>query len=158
MKKEDFNIRFKDMITSGKAKVSYRGMKVRIICWDRVGEYPIIGLMETEEWKNPETFIEIGCDGTVHLPSTFITSKIKLQVEYDPIGISKKARVCYSLLKAPCIERYMQKYGYVEDEEKGWHWNAVNFANIYAKSHTNELHADLKADGRWNYDDDYDWE
>ena len=56
------------------------------------------------------------------------------------------------------MEKYMHKYGYVEDEEKGWYWNAVQFANAYAKSHTNELHADLKADGRWDYDDDYDWQ
>jgi len=128
MKKETFDIRFKEKIISGKAKVTLNDYPVRIICWDRKGKYPNV-----------------------------VCAYGKLCVEYDPIGISKQARVGYSLLKAPCIERYMQKYGYEKDEEKGWHWNAVNFANIYAKSHTKALHDELKKDGRWDYDDDYDW-
>jgi hypothetical protein len=81
-----------------------------------------------------------------------------LYVEYDPIGISKSARVGYSLLRLTCIERYMKKYGYQKNENMSFHWNTVQFANIYAKSHTKELHDDLKANGDWEYDDDYDWE
>jgi len=157
MKKEPFDIKFKEKIISGKAKLFFNGNPIRVICWDRKGIYQFVGLMNK---GGLETIVEFDTKGTIHIPSSSIETITNegLYVEYDPIGISKKARVCYSLLKAPCIERYMQKYGYVEDEEKGWHWNAVNFANIYAKSHTNELHADLKADGRWDYDDDYDWE
>ena len=80
-----------------------------------------------------------------------------IYIKYDPIGISKKARVVYSLLKCPYLKKYMNKYGYQENEEKGWHWNAVTFANVYAGLYLDELHTDLKTDGRWTYDDDYDW-
>lgn len=157
MKKEPFDIKFKEKIISGKAKVTLDDYPVRIICWDRKGKYPNIGLIDYSGLGHGETIIEFDNSGCAHIPNV-VYAHGKLCVEHDPIGISKQARVCYSLLKAPYIERYMQKYGYVKEEEKGWHWNAVNFANIYAKSHTNELHADLKADGRWDYDDDYDWE
>ena len=164
MKKENFDIKFKDFILKGKAKVFFENDKikeyVRIICWDRNGvkngageDTPIIALLQVP--GSGEVILELTIDG--HLYSAYQGSVQALYVEYDAIGISKAARVCYSLLRHPYLERFMQKYGYEEDEEKGWHWNAVQFANIYAKSHTNELHADLKAEGKWDYDDDYDW-
>ena len=157
MKREPFNIKFKDKIIAGKAKLTLDDLPVRIVCWDRKGTYPILGLKTDNYQLGHETIIEISDTGTVHIPNT-ITMSHDLYVEYDPIGISKQARVAYSLLKAPCIERYMKKYGYEKNEEKGWHWNTIEFTNIYAKSHTKELHDDLKKDGRWEYDDDYDWE
>lgn len=157
MKKEPFDIKFKEKIISGKARVTLDDNPVRIVCWDRNGLYPIIGLkINNSEFDFPEIIIEVDNKGTVHIPNG-PKLPTNLYVEYDPIGISKQARVAYSLLKSPCIERYMRKYGYEKDEEKSWHWNAVEFANIYAKSHTNELHNDLKADNNWEYDDDYDW-
>ena len=159
MKKEPFDIKFKEKIISGNAKVTLDDYPVRIVCWDRKGKYPNIGLIDYSGLGHGEgeTIIEFDNSGYAHIPNVVCVHG-NLCVEYDPIGISKQARVCYSLLKCSCIEKYMDKYGYVEDEEKGWYWNAVNFANIYAKSHTNELHADLKADDSWDYDDDYDWE
>ena len=157
MKTEDFNIKFKEKIISGKAKLFFNGNPIRVICWDRKGLYQFVGLMSK---GGLETIVEFDTKGTIHIPASSIETITNegLYVEYDPIGISKQARVVYSLLRIPCIERYMKKYGYVEDEEKGWHWNAVEFANKYAKAFTNELHKDLKDNNEWKYDDDYDWE
>ena len=158
MKREPFNIKFKEKIISGKAKLTLGGLPVRIVCWDRKGLFPIIGLiMNNSEFNFPEVIIEIDNKGTVCVPGRTATRN-DLYVEYDPIGVSKRARVVYSLLRLTCIEKYMRKYGYEENEEKGHYWNAVQFANIYAKSHTKELHDDLKANGDWEYDDDYDWD
>lgn len=154
MKKIEFNIKFKEKIASDSAKLFFNGNPIRVICWDRVGLYQFVGLMNS---GGLETIVEFDTKGTIHIPSTDITTNEGLYIEYDPIGISKVTRVGYSLLNCPYIEKYMRKYGYEENKEKGHHWNAVQFANIYAKSHTNELHADLKADGDWEYDDDYDW-
>lgn len=156
MKKELFNIKFKDKIIAGKATLTLDDCPVRIICWDRKGAYPILGLKTDNYQLGHETIIEISDTGTVHIPNT-ITMSHDLYVEYDPIGVSKVTRVGYSLLNCPYIEKYMRKYGYEENEEKGHYWNAVEFANKYAKSHTKELHDDLKANGDWEYDDDYDW-
>ena len=156
MKKEIFSIKFKNLIISSKAKLTINGYPVRIVCWDRKGTYPNIGLIDYSALDHDETIIEFDNTGSAHIPN--VNSECSdIYVEYDPIGISKQARVAYSLLKAPCIERYMKKYGYEKNEEKSWHWNAVNFANVYAKSHTDKLHDDLKEDGDWGYDDDYDW-
>ena len=159
MKTENFDIKFKEKIISGKAKVTLDGYPIRIICWNRKGKYPNIGLIDYSKLGHGEgeTIIEFDNSGYAHIPNVVCVHG-KLCVEYDPIGISKKARVVYSLLRVPCIERYMRKYGYVKDEEKGWHWNTVEFANKYAKEFTNELHKDLKDNGEWKYDDDYDWE
>jgi hypothetical protein len=162
MKKEPFDIKFKDKIISGEAKVTFKNdMSARIICWDRKGvknsageNVPIVALVNTH--YNGEILMESTIDG--HVYSRENGSHQGLFVEYDPIGITKQARVVYSLLKTPCIEIYFKKYGYVENEEMSWYWNAVRFANVYARSHTNELHNDLKKDGHWDYDDDYDWE
>ncbi len=154
MKKEPFDIKFKEKIISGEAKLFFNGNPIRVICWDMKGIYQFVGLMLS---GGLETIVEFDTKGTIHIPSMDFTKNEGIYVEYNPIGISKQTRVAYSLLKSPCIERYMRKYGYEKDEEKSWHWNAVEFANIYAKSHTNELHYDLKADNNWEYDDDYDW-
>lgn len=155
MKKEAFNIKFKEMILSNKAKViTEDGFKVRIICWDRKGfDRPIVGLVELP--SNTDIIIDATITGIQNIDGK--GPHQTLYVEYDPIGISKKARVVYSLLKCPYLKKYMNKYGYQENEEKGWHWNAVTFANVYAGLYLDELHTDLKTDGRWTYDDDYDW-
>ena len=157
MKTEDFNIKFKENIISGKAKLFFNGNPIRVICWDRKGLYQFVGLMNK---GGLETIVEFDTKGTIHIPSSSIEtiSNEGLYVEYDPIGISKQARVAYSLLQCPCIEKYMRKYGYKENKEKGWYWNAAEFANKYAKAFTNELHKDLKDNHEWKYDDDYDWE
>ena len=158
MKTEDFNIKFKEKIISGEAKVTLDGYPIRIICWNRKGKYPNIGLIDYSKLGHGEgeTIIEFDNSGYAHIPNVVCVHG-KLRVEYDPIGISKRARVVYSLLQCPCIEKYMRKYGYKENEEKGWYWNAVEFANKYAKAFTNELHKDLKENKEWKYDDDYDW-
>ena len=155
MKKEIFNIKFKELILSNKAKViTEDGFKVRIICWDRKGfDRPIVGLVELP--SNTEVIIDTTIEG-----KSYSDNKIPhqtLYVEYNPIGISKKARVAYSLLNCPYIKRYMDKYHYPYNEETGYFQNSVTFVNTYVPSHINELHADLKADGYWKYDDDYDW-
>ena len=156
MKTEDFNIKFKEKIISGKAKLFFNGNQIRVICWDRKGLYQFVGLMNN---GGLETIVEFDAKGTIHIPSSSIETITNegLYVEYDPIGTPKRARVVYSLLQCPCIEKYMRKYGYKKNEEKGWYWNAAEFANKYAKAFTNELHKDLKDNHEWKNDDDNDW-
>ena len=162
MKREPFNIKFKDKILSGNARVLFKNnIHTRIICWDRRGvknsageDVPIVALIDTPH--DGEILMESTING--HVYSIQDGSHQGLYIEYDPIGISKVTRVGYSLLNCPYIEKYMRKYGYEEKEEKGHYWNSVEFANKYAKSHTKELHDDLKANGDWEYDDDYDWD
>ena len=159
MKTEDFNIKFKEGILKGTHKLSWNGLPTRIICWDRKGmnapngaPLPIIALADC---GTQEKLLQVANDGTIY--DCGINRDFKLQVTYDAIGYTKKARVVFSLLNCPYIEKYMQKYNYQENEEMGWYWNAITFANAYAGMYLNELHADLKADGHWEYDDDYDW-
>ena len=93
MKKEPFNIKFKEKIIAGKAKLTLGSLPVRIVCWDRKGLFPIIGLiMNNSEFNFPEVIIEIDNKGTVCVPGR-TTPRNDLYVEYDPIGISKSARV-----------------------------------------------------------------
>ena len=160
MKTEDFNIKFKENIIKGTHKVTWDNLPVRIICWDRKGmnapngtPLPIIALVNINSF---ECVLLVSNDGNAYNEKG-VKEDFKLQVTYDAIGYSKKARVAYSLLLCPYIEKYMRKYGYKENEEMGWHWNAVEFANKYAKEFTNELHKDLKDNHEWKYDDDYDW-
>jgi hypothetical protein len=160
MKTEDFDIKFKDGILKGTHKLSWNNLPVRIICWDRKGikapdsatALPIIALVDCGTFDKMLLVTDNGITYNGGIKQTF-----KLQVTYDAIGYTKKARVVFSLLNCPYIEKYMQKYNYQENEEMGWYWNAVTFANAYAGMYLNELHADLKADGDWGYDDDYDW-
>jgi hypothetical protein len=160
MKTEDFNIKFKENIIKGTHKVTWNNLPVRIICWDRKGEKlpngTQLNIVALADCGTHEKLLQVTNDGITYDCET--QQEFKLKVTYDAIGYSKQARVVYSLLKVPCIERYMKKYGYKENKEKGWHWNAVEFANKYAKTFTNELHKDLKDNREWKYDDDYDWE
>ena len=96
MKKESFNIKFKDLITSGKARVTLDGYQVRIICWDRKGKYPNVGLIDYSGLGHGEgeTIVEFDNSGCVHIPNVVCVHG-NLCVEYDPIGISKIARVNY---------------------------------------------------------------
>ena len=160
MKTEDFNIKFKKGILKGTHKLSWNGLPTRIICWDRKGmnvpngtPLPIIALVNINGF---ECSLLVSNDGNVYTERG-TKEDFNLQVTYDAIGYTKRERVVLSLLKCPYLENYMQKYNYQENEEMGWHWNAVTFANAYASMYLNELHADLKADGYWEYDDDYDW-
>ena len=157
MKREKFNIKFKNLITSGKARLTINDFPVRVICWDRKGVYPNIGLIDFKKLGSGETIIEFNNNGEIHIPNECSISS-DLYVEYDPIGITKRERVAYSLLKAPCIEIYMRKYGYKQDKTLSYYWDAVKFVREYVKSHMDELHADLKENKDWYYDDDYDWE
>lgn len=160
MKTEDFNIKFKENIINGTHKVTWNNLPVRIICWDRKGEKLLDGtplnILALVDLTNMEKLLQVTNDGIAYDGEA--QQEFKLKVTYDAIGYSKQARVAYSLLRCPCIEKYMRKYGYKKNEEKGWHWNAVEFANKYAKAFTNELHKDLKDSHEWKYDDDYDWE
>ena len=159
MKTEDFNIKFKEGILKGTHKLSWNNLPVRIICWDRKGKNTRNGtplnILVLVDYGTMEKLFQVTDNGVVYDGGTKQT--FKLQVTYDAIGYTKKARVVFSLLKCPYIEKYMRKYNYQENEEMGWHWNAVEFANAYASMYLNELHTDLKADGHWEYDDDYDW-
>ena len=159
MKTEDFNIKFKKGILKGTHKLSWNGLPTRIICWDRKGinmpDGTPLNILVLVDYGTMEKLFQVTDNGVVYDGGTKQT--FKLQVTYDAIGYTKKARVVFSLLKCPYIEKYMQKYNYQENEEQGWYWNAVTFANAYAGMYLNELHADLKADGDWEYDDDYDW-
>jgi hypothetical protein len=160
MKTEDFNIKFKENIIKGTHKVTWNNLPVRIICWDRKGEKlpngTQLNIVALADCGTHEKLLQVTNDGITYDCET--QQEFKLKVTYDAIGYSKQARVAYSLLLCPCIEKYMRKYGYKENKEKGWHWNAVEFANKYAKTFTNELHKDLKDNREWKYDDDYDWE
>lgn len=159
MKTEDFNIKFKENIIKGTHKVTWDNLPVRIICWDRKGvklpDGTPLNILALVDLITMEKLLQVTDNGITYDGET--QQNFKLKVTYDAIGYSKKARVAYSLLLCPCIEKYMRKYGYKENEEMGWHWNAVEFANKYAKEFTNELHKDLKDNHEWKYDDDYDW-
>ena len=159
MKTEDFNIKFKEGIIKGTHKVTWDNLPVRIICWDRKGEKLLDGtplnILALVDLTNMEKLLQVTNDGITYDGEK--QCEFKLKVTYDAIGYSKVARVAYSLLLCPCIEKYMIKYGYKKNEEKGQYWNAAEFANKYAKAFTNELHTDLKDNHEWKYDDDYDW-
>ena len=159
MKTEDFNIKFKENIIKGTHKVTWNNLPVRIICWDRKGEKLLDGtplnILALVDLTTMEKLLQVTDNGITYDGET--QQEFKLKVTYDAIGYSKQARVAYSLLRCPCIKKYMRKYGYEENEEKGWHWNAVEFANKYSKEFTNELHKVLKDNNEWKYDDDYDW-
>lgn len=159
MKTEDFNIKFKENIIKGTHKVTWNNLPVRIICWDRKGinmpDGTPLNILALVDYDTMEKLFQVTDNGIAY--NGGIRETFKLKVTYDAIGYSKIARVAYSLLQCPCIEKYMRKYGYKENEEKGWYWNAVEFANKYAKAFTNELHKDLKDSHEWKYDDDYDW-
>ena len=86
MKKETFNIKFKEKIISGKAKVTLDDYPIRIICWDRKGKYPNIGLIDYSELGCGEAIIEFDNSGYVHIPNVDCAYS-KLCVEYDTIGI-----------------------------------------------------------------------
>lgn len=159
MKTEDFNIKFKENIIKGTHKVTWNNLLVRIICWDRKGinmpDGTPLNILALVDYGTMEKLFQVTDNGIAY--NGGIRETFKLKVTYDAIGYSKIARVAYSLLQCPCIEKYMRKYGYKENEEKGWYWNAAEFANKYAKAFTNELHKDLKDNHEWKYDDDYDW-
>lgn len=159
MKTEDFNIKFKKGILKGTHKLSWNGLPTRIICWDRKGinmpDGTPLNILALVDYGTMEKLFQVTDNGVVY--DGGIKQTVNLRVTYDAIGYTKKARVVFSLLNCPYIEKYMQKYNYQENEEQGWYWNAVTFANAYAGMYLNELHADLKADGDWEYDDDYDW-
>ena len=133
---------------------------MRIVCWDVKGitmpNGTQLSILALADCGTHEKLLQATNDGIVY--DCGINQDFKLQVTYNAIGYSKKARVAYSLLLSPYLEKYMRKYGYEENEENGWHWNAVEFANKYSKEFTNELHKDLKDNHEWKYDDDYDWE
>ena len=76
MKKVNFDIKYKEKIINGSAKVFYNDNPVRIICWDRNtgdGDNSIVGLMKSPSCS-VETIITISENGTVSIPTMGITS------------------------------------------------------------------------------------
>lgn len=155
MKKDKFSIKFKQKIVNGTANVFFNESPVRIICWDRDCEYPIVGLMKSNS-NLPETIVIIKNDGTMAVPGMGLVHKDGLYVHHAELP-SRVYRVKYCILRLNCPEHLWDKYGYVEDEEESFHDNAVRFVNDIAPKFLIELHDDLKKNGNWLYDDDEDW-
>jgi len=156
MKKVKFNIKFKEKIMKGNAKVFFNDSPVRIICWDRVGEFPILGLMKTDSWANPETVIEITNDGRVHIPPSDVSHNNGLHVHYTELP-DRLYRVKYSVMRMTDQRCLWKKYGYMEDESKSYYENSCHFVNDIVPKYLFELHEELKNRGNWTYDDDEDW-
>ena len=156
MKKVKFNIKFKEKIMKGNAKVFFNDSPVRIICWDRVGEFPILGLMKTDSWANPETVIEITNDGRVHIPPSDVSHNNGLHVHYTELP-DRLYRVKYSIMRMADQNCLWKKYGYIVDEMKSYYENSCHFVNDIVPKYLFELHEELKKRGNWTYDDDEDW-
>ena len=161
MKKVKFDLKYKEKIINGIAKVFYNGNPVRIICWDRetgntgVNINKIVGLVKSKG-DYPEVIITISDDGTISVPGKGITPyRLDIHVPELP---SRLYRVKYILTTLQCPESLWDKYGYVEDENESWHTNAMRFINNIAPLHIMELHDDLKKMGDWTYNDDEDWD
>lgn len=160
MKKVNFDLKYKEKIINGIAKVFYNDNPVRIICWDRetgntgVNINKIVGLVKSKGGY-PEVIITISDDGTISVPGKGITPyRLDIHVPELP---SRLYRVKYILTTLQCPESLWEKYGYVEDENESWYTNAMRFINNVAPLHITELHDDLKKKGHWTYDDDEDW-
>jgi hypothetical protein len=160
MKKVKFDLKYKEKIINGIAKVFYNDNPVRIICWDREtgdspGVNPIVGLLKSNCGYS-ETIVTISENGTLSVPGMGITSNcVYVHVPELP---SRLYRVKYCLTTMQCPEALWDKYGYVEDENESWHTNAMRFINNVAPLHITELHNDLKKNGHWTYEDDEDWD
>ena len=162
MKKVNFDLKYKEKIIKGIAKVFLKDNPVRIICWDReTGDNPcfnndkIVGLMKTDIGY-PEAIITIADDGTISFTNGG-RSPYRLDIHVPELP-SRLYRVKYILTTLHCPESLWEKYGYVEDENESWHTNAMRFINNVAPLHITELHDDLKEMGDWTYDDDEDWD
>ena len=63
-KRIDFNITLAKKIQAGKAQgriVTREGEPARVICWDRIDDsYPIVALLEDDEYENVETYTTKG--------------------------------------------------------------------------------------------------
>lgn len=161
MKKVKFDLKYKEKIINGIAKVFYNDNPVRIICWDRetgntgVNINKIVGLVKSKGGY-PEVIITISDNGTISVPGKGITPyHLDIHVPELP---SRLYRVKYVLTTLQCQETLWEKYGYVEDENESWYTNAMRFINNVAPLHITELHDDLKKRGDWTYDDDEDWD
>jgi hypothetical protein len=61
--KRKFNLKFRDKIESGEVNVITRnGRSVRIVCWDAIGDYPIVALVKSAK-KNFETTLRYDREG-----------------------------------------------------------------------------------------------
>lgn len=155
MKKVKFNIKFKEKIMNGNAKVFFNNSPVRIICWDRDCEYPIVGLMRSN-CGYPETIVIIKEDGTMALPGMGLVHTEGLYVHYTELP-DRRHRVKYSVMRMTDQRCLWKKYGYMEDESKSYYENSCHFVNDIVPKYLFELHEELKNRGNWTYDDDEDW-
>lgn len=155
MKKVKFNIKFKEKIMEGNAKVFFNDSPVRIICWDRDCEYPIVGLMKSN-CGYPETIVIIKEDGTMALPGMGLVHTEGLYVHYTELP-DRRYRVKCSIMRMADQSCLWKKYGYMEDESKSYYENSCHFVNDIAPKYLFELHEELKNRGNWTYDDDEDW-
>lgn len=73
MKKVLFDIKYKEKIINGSAKVFHGENPVRIICWDRKGDYPIVGL-RMDGSGSLETVVTISEDGHLYIDGLGINS------------------------------------------------------------------------------------
>ena len=158
MKKVLFDIKYKEKIINGSAKVFYNNdCPVRIICWDRNtgdGSNSIVGLMKSPSCSL-ETIITISDNGTVSIPTMGITSNcIYVHIGELP---DRCYRVKYSIMRMTCPDSLWEKYGYKEDKNESFYTNAMRFVNDVVPLHLSELHDELKKRGNWTYDDDEDW-
>lgn len=161
MKKVDFNISFKKRIEEGTYNVTWSGLPVRIICWDRKGvhtpdETPLNVLALVDYCGTYEKLLQATNDGTVY-DVGYIKQTSKLQVTCQDLP-GKLSRVKYCLAKADVFtDNLMTEFGYAYDNNKSHYYNRIGFINDFAKRYMNLFYRKLKLSGHWGYDDEEDW-
>lgn len=162
MAKIPFDIKYRPQIESGEYKVETRdGKPVRIVCWDRKDDYPIMAL--TTNLNKSESYISCYANGRMTIHSQEFPSDLFI-VTPEPEPLTKLEKAVFDMLvertnEATISEKQARKYApiflEIAKDEIYSHESLVEYAKVSREQGKAEALKDLL---RWKKDKSFETE